>query len=203
MVIAGDGGFLPAPAKVQKLKLAPGERAEILVDLSDGNGAILANRPSSAASGGGMMNQMMGMMNNGGEAFDIMRIEAPGSAKKTRIDIPQNMLALPDWKDAEPVTTRQFMLEMQMGPRMMMSNMMGKSPFSISGKSMDMSVINHQVKSNSIELWEVGNNSMLAHPFHIHDTQFIVLSKSRGSLSATETGLKDTVIVNPQEKVRL
>lgn len=203
VVIAGDGGFLPRPVKAQTLSLAPGERAEILVDLSDGRDTILVNRPGIAPANGGTMNQMMGMMGGGNEAFNIMQIEAPSSGRRTRIDIPQEMLPLPEWQAVKPVKTRQFQLQMQMGPRMMMSNMMGKSPFSISGESMDMKVINHRVKSNSIELWEISNSSMLAHPFHVHGTQFIILNKSRSEIKASETGLKDTVVVNSQETVRL
>lgn len=36
-VISGDQGFLPAPVSVKQLSLAPGERREILVDMSNGD----------------------------------------------------------------------------------------------------------------------------------------------------------------------
>src|SRR5699024_8871050 len=35
-LIAGDGGFLDEPAQVDRLRLAPGERAEVVVDFSPG-----------------------------------------------------------------------------------------------------------------------------------------------------------------------
>lgn len=38
-LVATDGGFLPAPIALDTLRLAPGERAEILVDVSEGGGA--------------------------------------------------------------------------------------------------------------------------------------------------------------------
>jgi FtsP/CotA-like multicopper oxidase with cupredoxin domain len=66
-----------------------------------------------------------------------------------------------------------------------------------------MNVINERVKSNTFEIWEIGNNSMLPHPFHIHNTQFKVLARSGRNISATERGLKDTILVYPQESVRL
>ncbi|MCK5923364.1 MAG: multicopper oxidase domain-containing protein, partial [Methylococcales bacterium] len=214
VVIAADGGFLPAPEKTQSIRLAPGERAEILVDLSDGRDAILANRPIKAQRGnsGGMMGnmggRMMGMMEQDQEAFNVMRIQAPANTKQTQIQLPSRMLALPDWQNTPPATTRQFELQMQMGPRMMRAIMSGGKPFSISGASMDMSVVNHRVKANSVELWEISNPSMRAHPFHVHNTQFIVLDRSSSNgqskaITATEKGLKDTVLVSQGETVRI
>jgi suppressor of ftsI len=36
-VISGDQGFLPAPVSVKQLALAPGERREILIDMTNGD----------------------------------------------------------------------------------------------------------------------------------------------------------------------
>jgi len=201
-LVAVDGGFLPKPVSMQRLRLAPGERAEILVDLSDGRDAILRNQPDLNVSRGGM--GMMSMMGSGagGESFDIMKIAAPAGSSST-MAIPDKLVALPDWQNVTPVNRRQFRLEMPMGPRMMMSRFTGGDPFSINGQSMDMDVINARVKANTFEIWEVGNASMLAHPFHIHNTQFRVLARSGGGTLATEYGLKDTVLVEPMGRVRL
>ena len=196
-LIAADGGFLASPLSVNSVSLAPGERAEILVDMSDGREAILRNQPEKQTSRGGMM----GMMGGGGEqAFSIMKILPPKNLANSIVSIPQELSPLPDWRNVEPVATRQFRLEMAMGPRMMM----GRNAFSINGASMDMDVINVRVKRNTFEIWEVGNASMFLHPFHVHDTQFKVIARSNGrKISATEQGLKDTVQVFPQERVRL
>ncbi len=204
-LVAVDGGFLPAPLQLQRLRLSPGERAEILLDLSDGQDAILLNRADVNVSRGRMgMGGMMSMMGGGSDQpFYIMKIAAPASSSATVMPIPQALADLPNWDNITPVTQRQFRLEMPMGPRMMMSNMFGGSPFSINGESMDMDVINVRVKANTFEIWEIGNASMLAHPFHIHDTQFRVLARSGGGLLATERGLKDTVLIEPMGRVRL
>lgn len=197
-VIAGDGGFLTTPVRVQNITLAPAERAEILLDLSDGRDAILYNQ-AVKNSGGGMMG-MMGMGQNN-QRFDIMRISAPQTNKKAIM--PQQLITQPTWINNSPTKKRNFELQMQMGPRMMMSRVLGSQPFSISGKSMDMNVINHRVKANSLELWEISNPSMLAHPFHIHNTQFQIVARSSQPITPLERGLKDTVLVYPNEKVRL
>ena len=197
-VIATDGGFLARPETVQGIRLAPGERAEILLDMSDGRDTILGNRADTIPSSRGMM----GMMHGGDQSFNIMKITAPASTGDI-VQIPAELSPLPDWRGVEVANKRQFQLEMAMGPRMMMSSMLGGSPFSINGESFNMNVINVRVKSSTFEIWEVGNNSMLPHPFHIHNTQFKVLARSGRNISATERGLKDTILVYPQESVRL
>ena len=199
-IIAGDGGFLPRPQHVNSVRLAPGERAEILLDLSNGNDATLVNMPLANQSRGGMMQMMMG---GGNERFNVMRITAPKTANDRGIAIPESLQALPDWNRIKPAQTRKVLLEMAMGPRMMMQGAMGGSPFSINGRVLDMDVINFRVKKNSFEIWEVGNNSALAHPFHIHNTQFQLLARSGRAIAVSERGLKDTVLIYPQESVRL
>jgi len=43
----------------------------------------------------------------------------------------------------------------------------------------------------------------MAHPMHIHDIQFRILSRNGRSPEVNERGLKDTVLVNPRETVRV
>jgi FtsP/CotA-like multicopper oxidase with cupredoxin domain len=74
---------------------------------------------------------------------------------------------------------------------------------SINGAAMDMNVINERVPVGQWEIWEIANASMMAHPFHIHNAQFRVIDRDGRAPPPLETGLKDTVIVNPREQVRL
>jgi FtsP/CotA-like multicopper oxidase with cupredoxin domain len=59
------------------------------------------------------------------------------------------------------------------------------------------------VRLNDIEIWEFSNKSPMPHPVHIHDIQFRILSRNNRSPEANEHGLKDTVLVNPNETVRV
>ena len=45
--IATDGGFLEAPLRTDRVRLAPGERAELLVDFSDGAEVVLKSYPEA------------------------------------------------------------------------------------------------------------------------------------------------------------
>ncbi|MBT4315524.1 MAG: multicopper oxidase domain-containing protein, partial [Candidatus Thioglobus sp.] len=52
------------------------------------------------------------------------------------------------------------------------------------------------------ELWEIENTSMMAHPFHIHNVQFKIISR-RGKIKGHELGFKDVVLVRPHETVQV
>lgn len=191
-VIASDGGFLAAPVTVDSVSLSVGERVEILVDVSDKKVIQLQSQQSG---GGGMMMGMMRRMSGGNEPFAVMTIDAK-QIKKSTHTIPDTLRttnAIPDPKAS--VTTRQFDLQMGMG-------MMGGG-FKINGKTMEMSRIDFQVKRNSTEIWEVRNDSPMAHPFHVHNVQFHILDRNGKKPALIESGLKDTVLVQRGEVVRI
>jgi len=68
----------------------------------------------------------------------------------------------------------------------------------INGKSMDMNRIDETVKLNDTEIWEVTNHSDLSHPFHVHDIQFLILTRDGLPPAENEAGWKDTVLVMPR-----
>lgn len=63
--------------------------------------------------------------------------------------------------------------------------------------------IDFSVKRDTTEIWQVKNTSALAHPFHVHNTQFQVLDRNGREPYAFESGLKDTILVDPDETVSI
>ncbi|MEC7743549.1 MAG: multicopper oxidase domain-containing protein [Pseudomonadota bacterium] len=199
-LIASDGGLLERPHTVRSLRLAPGERAQILVDLSEGSPlSLVATSPDNSmgmmGNGGGMMGDgMMGRRRDDTEMeepFRVLDIRPSGSSP--RRNLPPQLAALPALDPSLAVRTRRFVLDM---------GMMGGG-MSINGASMDMNVINERVPAGQWEIWEIANASMMAHPFHIHNAQFRVIDRNGRTPPPLETGYKDTVIVDPREQVRL
>ncbi len=199
-VIGSDGGLLPAPVSLKELRLAPGERAEIIVDFSDGQPAHL-----ESISGGGHGSNMGGgmMMNEMGEqspAFNLLEMRPAGTLAATPA-IPQTLASLDTPDEGLAVNTRKFLLEM---PMMGMGMMMGRGGgFTINGNEMDMSRIDNVVKRGETEIWEITNAGPMAHPFHVHNTQFRVLDKGGQPPAPQEAGLKDTVLVEPGQTARI
>lgn len=210
-VIASDCSMLSSPVKMNRLILAPGERAEILVNLSDRNPVILKSL-RGAIRASGMMGMMMGRMGFDRE-FDIMRID-PRQAEISTYKLPRTLLHPPKLNMAEAAQTRPMEMDMAMmgmgrgmgmmrGGGMGMMRRSGDGGFTINGQSMDLRRINFSVKRGTSEIWAVSNTSPLPHPFHVHNVQFQVLSRNGRQPFVHETGLKDTVLINPDETVRI
>lgn len=196
--IGSDGGLLEAPVKLTELTLAPAERVELIVDVSDGKIALLKSTTANAESG--LMGGMMGMFGGGTESFDVLEIRPAKSQEKAQ-SLPQKLttLAIPNPNDA--VKTRKFVLDLGMGMGMMMGGDGGQ--MTINGKSMDMNRIDEVVKLGTSEIWEIANPTDQAHPFHIHDVQFRILDRDGEMPIVTERGLKDTVLIPAEQSVRL
>lgn len=87
------------------------------------------------------------------------------------------------------------------GGRGQMGNM--GNEFQINGKAMDMATINERVNMGDTEIWEITNDSMMMHPFHIHHGQFQILDRNGVPHPAAEMGFKDTLRVGPGETARI
>jgi FtsP/CotA-like multicopper oxidase with cupredoxin domain len=174
-LVATDGGFLPAPIALDTLRLAPGERAEILVDFSDGGTPVLMSDP--------------------GQSYGVLQFE-------TDIGIPTRITRLQEGLDGAPedmssadVMTRQVSLEMGMG-----GMMMGGDSFAINGRPFDMSRIDFEVSLGTVERWHV-RSSMVAHPFHVHGVRFQVVTENGAPPRPENTGWKDTVLVPGEAEI--
>jgi len=197
-LVATDGGILEQPKTLNRIRLTPAERADIIVDLSDGKPVTLKNRR-------GYGNLNTGMMSNGAldTNFNIFHIE-PSRAEKVSAFTTTELVNLPNWLNTQGVnvdiaTTRHLQLDMQMGPAMMF----GSGGFFINNKAYDLNVINEVAKANTYEIWELNNPSITHHPIHVHNTQFRIIDRNGRVPPPTETGLKDTVIVHAKETVRI
>jgi len=211
-VIASDCSLLSSPVRMNRLVLAPGERAEILLDLSDRRPVILKSLKGTIRTSG-MMGMMMGRMGFDRE-LDIMRID-PSQAETSHYKIPGSLIHPAKLNRADAVRSRPMKMNMAMmgmggGMGIMRRGGMGMmnrggdgGGFTINGQSMNMNRINIIVKRGTSEIWVVSNSSPLPHPFHVHNVQFQVLSRNGRKPLAHETGLKDTVRVNPDETVSI
>lgn len=91
-IVAAEQSLLPTPLAVDRLRLSPGERAEVLVDFADGTGVSLMSHPHDEGSGaGGMGHDMAGMVPNEERftaPFEVMIFQTSG-------DLPVAVRTLP------------------------------------------------------------------------------------------------------------
>ena len=202
-IIASDGGLLEKPEMAHSIKLAPAERAEILVDVSDGKMPILRHKMHQQKSANRMTGMMMMQQAQGKKLeFNIFQIDASGVSSSSK-KVPKYLVQHDTPSMRSIVRKRTFKLQMQMGPQLMMGAVSGsKDLLQINGKSMKINRIDEVVKAGSVELWEIENTSMMAHPFHIHNVQFKIVSRP-SKIKGHELGFKDVVLVRPHETVQV
>ncbi len=193
--IASEGGLLERPVERRSLTLAPGERAEILVDFSDGRPVTLETGPDSS------LPMMMGMMarasNQVGAGRDLLVRFEPHGADMPVAKVPEKLVTHERLNVSTAVRRRRFVMTMGMGGMMMGR---GTGMLGINGHSFDMGRIDESVGLGDTEIWEV-SGEMMAHPFHIHGVHFEVLSRNGSAPGIQDQGLRDTVVV--QEPVEL
>jgi len=81
------------------------------------------------------------------------------------------------------------------------SAMVMDGPFYFNDSTFNMMRIDYEIPINSIEIWKLVNETMVAHPFHIHDVQFYLFDRSGSTPPAEELGRKDVVLVPPFDSV--
>ena len=203
--IASEGGLLDKPVELRSLRLAPGERAEILVDFSDGRPATLETGPD------GNLSMMTGMMKGAANLVKgigretVIRFEPQGKIA-LESKMPENLLVYERLDESKAVRRRRFVMNMGMGSMKgggpSMGGMMrgGMRMFSINDRAFDMKRVDEQVRLGDTEIWEV-SGEMMAHPFHIHGVHFEVLGRNGSAPGIRDQGLRDTIVA--QEPVEL
>ena len=210
VVIGSDGSLLERPVRQRRVRLGPGERVELLLDMQANQAIRLMSYPDPVTTGAMGPGMMMGGMAGNTETFPIIELRAE-KLEAADLSILERLIRVPSWTPAQAARTRTFTLDMPMmmgmGMGMGMGGMMGRRTMGglmgINGRSMSMDRIDVQVPLGSVEIWEIRNATVLAHSFHIHDIQFRVLDRDGNPPLPNELGLKDTVLVDPGSVVRV
>ena len=194
--IATDGGLLESPHLTKRLRLSPGERAEIVVNLSDGKETLLKSFPEDEVM---LLAEAVFADGIGNGHFEILRI-IPEPTETESTDLPHTLNKIERWRPKDAVKTRRMVLG---GPIREGRPTPGPGPrIPINGKLMEMGRVDEVVRLGDIEIWEIMNRGGQAHPFHIHDVQFLILDRDGTPPEPSESGWKDTVLVGTNETVR-
>lgn len=206
-VIGGDGGLLEHPLYQQVLTLAPGQRADLLLDLTGlAAGTELHLESLAFAEADAGVGGRMGTTSNipNGAPLRVMTLHT-GARKGPTFRMPERLSTF----DAVPsphadATSRSVPLTFQR-----MAWLLGGRTF-----GMDDVASEETVAAGSTQLWEFTNPArprgmQAAHPIHIHGRQFRVVARTGGSDTNTlragivDAGWSDTVLILPGETVRV
>lgn len=219
-VIGSDAGLLPRAVPVRRLLLAPGERAEIMVDLSKDQGKSLVLRSYSEEIVPSLSRSSMDSDALDRSTFDILQLRVAG-ASGYGAALPRHLAEIETLRTALPV--REFTLQAadkmntaapvpgedgrqrpgtMPGPGGMSLGIGGEDWFSINHQYMNRNRINAALKLGSTEIWQFENRSEMSHPMHYHGVSFQILSVNGRPPSPEMSGWKDTVLVRRNEAVR-
>ena len=206
-VIGGDGGLLERHASQKYLTLAPGQRADVLLDLTGvapGTDVHLDSVAFPAADAGsvGMMGSSSPVPN--GAPLRLMTLRTrrhEGAAFR----LPERFSTFDaSWAIRSDAPVRRVPLVFQ------------RMQWLLAGRQFGMEDVaaDETVKAGTTQVWELvnQNNGMgmqAAHPIHVHGRQFRVLSRTGGAAAnalgegIADAGWTDTVLVLPGETVRI
>lgn len=200
--IGSDGGLLTAPVPLTRMRIAPGERMEILVDLSALQGQTIelisygselpsaiygASQPGMGA-GQTIPNYTLNPLN--GANFQLLSITVVAQNANPITTIPVSLVSHSPWLETNSNKSRTLTFTPQnMGPTAI------QGPFLINMMPFDMMMINQYIPFDNTEIWTLTNNTPIAHPFHIHDVQFYVLDINGVAPALNQQGRKDVILV--------
>ena len=189
--ITSDDGLLNKPVQFNRLNLGSGERAEILLDLSKMDGKTVElltfgnELPTGYPGGPAMMNMSLGPLDN--KTTQILTINVTKSTENPVTTIPTTLTYNEIWQQESG--TRNIILSG--------TPMMNPTNFYINNRQFDEKVIDFTTNKDRTEVWNITNQSMMAHPFHIHGNYFYILSINGATPPENMRGRKDVVLVPP------
>ncbi len=210
-IIGTDGGLLEAALERQTLSIAPAERIEVWVDFAGftaGQELQLLAETYTPALENITASQSGATLIQGVRPIATFRVTGSATAASTP---PTRLSAYPPLLLSEAINQqapRRVQLSMMQGNAMLNGRIFG---------AMDEVADDEKVRAQTVEVWEFANDSpvgmLMAHPMHIHNVQFRVLSRSVSSIQSTQLqtlrsgivdeGLKDVVQVLPGERVKV
>jgi FtsP/CotA-like multicopper oxidase with cupredoxin domain len=178
LVTGWDGGMLPTPYQANTLLIAPGERYEVLVEVSADT--TLRNAPYDRGHH---------IPSSGTQDLVTVHLGSPG----------RPMEPLPDrWGEVTPIAVdgttprKRFELSEDM-------HNLGEPKFSINNE-MYPNVTPVSGRPDDVVIWELVNMTSMDHPFHLHGMSFQILDDA--GLTVPRAGWKDTVNVPQFRTVR-
>jgi spore coat protein A len=191
--IGTDQGLLSAPVKTDRVSLAPGERADLVVDFSGlgGNNVVMKN-----------------------DIFGVLQFRVARSGGGDSKALPDRLRPVPKIEQSAAIKTRTLSLvevddQVQRPVTMLLNNAHWSMP------------VTEKPILDSTEIWELVNTTDDSHPIHLHLVRFQILDRrtfsvddywSNGTVKYKgpaippepgEAGWKDTVRADPGMVTRI
>ena len=186
--IANDGNLLPAPVKTDRLRLAPAERGDIVIDFSAfplGSKVYMVNRLEHL-DGRGPTGRLL-MPGTQILRFDVER--EPDEPDPSQVPAVLRPLRAP----VVPPNTRVRKFEFDRENDL----------WTVNSRLFDVDKPVALIKRGVDEVWELKGKGSWSHPIHIHLEEARILSRNGLPPPPHERGRKDVFELRPGEVVRI
>jgi len=162
--IGSDGGFLPKPVELDTLLIAPGERADILIDFSSitpGTQIILKNDANGPFPDGETPDP-----NTVGQIMQFtVPIDAPPPIEPSKL--PDRLNKIPELKpdSTKRILTLNEVIESNVPAEVLLNGQKWSAPIT------ELPIV------GSTEEWVIANLTMDTHPIHLHLVQFQIYNR--------------------------
>jgi spore coat protein A len=191
--VGSDQGLLAAPVLMKRLTIAPGERADLIVDFSRNGGEKLVLKS---------------------DALTVMQIRVGSSATPTVVPPPKALRPVARVAESESSKTRELLLEETVDPA-------DNPTIMLLNRTRWMAPVTENPALDSTEIWSLINGTEDSHPIHLHLVRFQVLDRRNFYVmkylrnrelqftgqpvppDANEMGWKDTVRAEPGMVTRI
>ncbi len=174
-MIASDQGFLTAPVNIQELSLAPGERREVLIDMTKTQELTI-----SAGESATFMDRMKGLFEPSSSLIstNVLTIKATGLMSLVTDALPTQLVE-DKTQITSGITNREIRLD---------------EPFGINSVTIDTNRVDISSRQGNWERWTVTSSEPQA--FHIEGVRFKVINSNGQPTQPEDYGWKDTVWVD-------
>ena len=192
-LVGTDGGLLGAPiAGLPEVLLAPAQRVELIVR---------ANATPNARHRLRALRYEADFLNLGTYADqDLLTLATTNDLPAAPLVLPSTLRPIADL--GAPALRQRVELD---EVRDLCTPTGASVAFLINGRMFDMNRVDLVTVAGRVELWDIVNRTAMAHPFHIHGTQFQVVSRQFGAetIPAPYLAWTDTVLVPSQQTVTI
>jgi FtsP/CotA-like multicopper oxidase with cupredoxin domain len=173
--IGSDAGLLPHPVARKVIAMHPAERVDVVIDFSQfGAGAKVVLHNAAGE----------------GNTTAVMRFDVVGGGGKEEFRVPRRLRPLE--RLPRPNEERTWPLDI---------GGLATPTWRIDGLSFGTDRIDCRPRLGTSELWTFVNDSVRAHPMHLHGCRFRVVSQGGKKPHPGDAAWKDTVPVLPGETV--
>ncbi|SDS31846.1 multicopper oxidase family protein [Actinoplanes derwentensis] len=180
-VISTDGGMLAAPVPRTGIRLAPGERADIVVPMRPGERLVLRSRSPAPDE-----NILVRRFEGGMDSFDVLELRAAATLTPST-PLPAVLSDLPPPDTSKVAHERSFEFYQR----------------TINDKNMDMHRVDLIATAGTREIWTVHSTHLMPHVFHLHGQRFRVLDVDGEPPPPELSGWKDTLNLPMDVRFRL